>query len=150
MANELLKQQGLCNPACTKVIKFMTDQLVPPNTGISQPPYTEIDGFRYIHLFVRFPQAVANEPPVDLGVVFAFDANGTMGARRYVNLTHNVGSPQGTNFIEVSGSGSWHGNPHNISTYVARIPIMGPFIEVFTYNKAPVARKVSVWGYLVS
>ena len=142
--------QGPCNPACTKVVKLLTDHEVPPNVGISMPPYTNIDRYRYINIFVRFSQAAADEPPVDLGVIFAFDANGTMGARRYVNLEQNVSSPQSTNFIEVSGRGSWHGSPHNISSYLARFPVMGPFVEVFVYNRAAMARKVSVWAYLVS
>ena len=141
---------GPCNSACSKIIKFMNDRDVPANVGISLPPYSDIDGYRYINIFVRFSQAAFDEPPVDLGVIFAFDANGTMGARRYVNLEQNVASPQSTNFIEVSGRGSWHGSPHNISTYLARFPIMGPFVEVFVYNRAAINRKVSVWGYLVS
>ena len=87
---------------------------------------------------------------MDLGVIFAFDANGTMGARRYANLEENLSGPQSTNFIEVSGQGSWHGSPHNISSYLARFPVMGPFVEVFVYNRAAMARKVSVWAYLVS
>ena len=73
-----------------------------------------------------------------------------MGARRYVNLEENFPGPQSTNFIEVSGSGTWHGSPHIISSYVARFPVMGPYVEVFVYNRAPVPRTVSVWGYLVS
>ena len=141
---------GPCNPACTKVVRFMTDQDVPPSAGINLPPYSDIDGFRYINIFVKFSQVAADEAPVDLGVVFAFDNNGTMGARRYVNLEQNVTSPQSTNFIEVSGRGSWHGSQQNISTYLARFPVMGPFVEVFVYNRAPINRKVSVWGYLVS
>jgi hypothetical protein len=139
-----------CARACTKVVKFMTDKSVAANLGISIPPYTKIAGYRHINIFVRFTQEEASEPPVDLGVIFAFDSKGTMGARRYVNLEENLSRPQSTNFIEVSGNGAWHGSPHNISTYVARFPIMGPYVEVFVYNRAPVARKVSVWGYLVS
>jgi len=27
---------------------------------------------------------------------------------------------------------------------------MGPYVEVFVYNRAPIERVVSVWGYLVS
>jgi hypothetical protein len=27
---------------------------------------------------------------------------------------------------------------------------MGPFVEVFVYNRAPIKRTVRVWGYLVS
>lgn len=139
-----------CAPACTKVVKFITDHSVAANIGISVPPYTKIAGYRHINIFVRFSQEGAAEPPVDLGVIFAFDTKGTMGARRYVNLEENLSGPQSTNFIEVSGNGTWHGSPHNISSYVARLPIMGPYVEVFVYNRAPVARKVSVWGYLVS
>ena len=85
--------------------------------GISLPPYTGIDGYRYINIFVQFDQTAANEPPVDLGVVFAFDANGSLGARRYVNLEQNLSGPQSTNFIEVSGSGSWHGTPQSAATW---------------------------------
>lgn len=142
--------QEPCNFACSNIVKFMTDNEVPPSVGISLPPYTDINGYRYINIFVRFSQVAPDEPPVDLGAIFAFDASGTMGTRRYVNLEQNVNSPQSTNFIEVSGRGSWHGSPHNISSYVARFPVMGPFIEVFVYNRAPIKRKVTVWGYLVS
>ena len=147
MPNE---ERGPCNPACTKVIKFMTDHEVPAGIGIGLPPYTDINGYRHINIFVQFTQEASDEPPVDLGVLFAFEANGTMAARRYVNLEQNVSSPQSTNFIEVSGRASWHGSPHNKSAYIARFPVMGPFIEVFVYNRAAKKRKVSVWGYLVS
>jgi hypothetical protein len=143
-------KQGPCNPACTRVVKFLTDHEVPPNIGISVPPYSDIGGYRYINIFVQFSQKESGEPPVNLGVVFAFDKNGHMGARRYVNLEANLAGSQNTNFIDVSGAGTWHGNPHDISTYVARFPVMGPFVEVFVHNLAPIPRTVSVWGYLVS
>ncbi|MCP9454662.1 MAG: hypothetical protein NNA18_00960 [Nitrospira sp.] len=139
-----MPQQGPCQPACTKIIKFMTDHDVPPSVGISLPPYTGIDGYRHINMFVRFSQTAADEPPVDLGVIFAFDAKGTMGARRYVNLEENLSGPQSTTFIEVSGRGSWHGSPYHISSYVARFPVMGPFVSVFGYSRALMKRKVSV------
>ena len=144
------KKPRQCLFACTKVVKFMTDREVPASVGISLPPYTEIDGYRHINIFVRFSQEEIDEPPVDLGVIFAFDAAGTMGARRYVNLEANVSSPQSTQFIEVSGGGSWHGSQWKVSSYLARFPVMGPFIQVFVYNRAPIKRKVSVWAYLVS
>ena len=145
-----IEKGGPCNPACTSVIKFYTDRDIPANTGISQPPYNSVDGYRYINIFVKFSQETSNELPVDLGVVFAFDANGTMGARCYANLEANVPGSQPVNFINVSGAGTWHGSPHNISSYVVRLPVMGPFIEVFPFNRATVARKISIWGYLVS
>ena len=144
------KKNSRCSSACSDVIKFMTDRNVPANTGTSVGPYKKVDTFRYINIFVRFNQEEADELPVDLGVVFAFDKGGDMGARCYVNLEENQPRPQSTNFIEVSGSGSWHGSQHKTSTYVARFPVMGPFIQVFVYNQAPVSRKVNVWGYLVA
>ena len=142
--------KGSCNPACTEVVKFMTNHSVPPSVGISLPPYQKIDTYRYINIFVQFSQKTATEAPVDLGVVFGFDGEGSLGARRYVNLEANLSGPQSTNFIEVSGQGSWHGSPHDISSYVARFPVMGPYIQVFVYNREPTKRVVSVWGYLVS
>jgi hypothetical protein len=42
------------------------------------------------------------------------------------------------------------GSPHNKSSYLARFPIMGPFVQVLVYNKAQMDRNVSVWAYLVS
>lgn len=144
------RRAALCNPACTRVIKFMTDQEVPPETGLNMGPYSSVDGYRYVNLTVRFSQETAEEAPVDLGLVFAFDAAGTMGARCLVDLEDSTGSPQRTSFVEVSGEGTWHGTPHNISSYAARVPVMAPFVEVFVYNRAPITRTVSVWGYLVS
>lgn len=150
MESEGKMEPRACDFPCTKVVKFVTDKQTPASTGISLGPYTELDGYRHINIFVRFSQDEADEPPVDLGVVFAFDGNGTMGARRYVNLEANVPSPQSAQFIEVSGRGSWHGSQWKVSSYLARFPIMGPFVQVFVYNRAPVKRKVSVWAYLVS
>lgn len=150
MASKVIAKTGPCNPACTRVIRFMTDHEVPPDIGISIPPYQGIDGYRFINIFVQFSQQAANEPPVDLGVVFAFDKSGKLGARRYANLEANVPGPQSTNFIEVSGSDSWSGSPYNVSSYVVRFPVMGPFVQVFVYNRAPIKRVVTAWGYLVS
>jgi hypothetical protein len=145
-----IEKGGPCNPACTNIIKFYTDKDIPANTGISQPPYNSVDGYRYINIFVKFTQEKGDEPPVDLGVIFALDANGTMGARHYVNLEANLAASQPVNMINVSGAGTWHGSPHNISSYVVRLPVMGPFVEVFPFNRAAVTRKISIWGYLVS
>lgn len=144
------RRVGLCSPACTRVIRFMTDQEVPPEVGINLGPYSSVDGYRYLTIAVRFSQETAEEAPVDLGLVFAFDAAGTMGARCVVDLEGNHDSPQRTTFVEVSGEGTWHGSPHNISSYLVRVPVMAPYVEVFVYNRAPVARTVDVWGYLVS
>jgi len=119
-------------------------------SGLACHPIRKSNSYRYINIFVRFSQDEADEPPVDLGVVFAFAANGEMGARCYANLEANLSSPQSTQFIEVSGRGSWHGSQWKLSSYVARFPVMGPFVQVFIYNRAPAKRRVSVWAYLVS
>jgi len=133
----------------SNIVKFLTDINVPANTGISASPlYTHVDGHQYINIYVTFDQMTANEPPLNLGVIFALDASGAMGARRYVNLEANVPHLQGTNFIEISGREAWSGNPHNVSHYMARLPVMGPFVRILAYNNAAVDRKVSVWGYL--
>ena len=79
--------------------------------------------------------------------MFPFDESGTMHARRYVNLEENITTPQSINFIEVSDSGSWGGQQ---SSYIARIPVSDPFVEVFVYNRASIDRMVSVWAYLVA
>ncbi len=150
MATRIAVRRGSCNPACSQVVKFLTDQEVPASTGINVGWYKSLDGFRYLNVFVQFDQKTATEAPVDLGLTFAFDSKGKLSARRYVNLEANLPGPQATNFIEVSGANSWHGNPHNISSYLARLPVMGPWAQVFVYNRAPLVRTVTVWGYLVS
>lgn len=137
-----------CPTRCASVIRFMTDHEVPANIGISIGPYREVTGFDHINVFVQFTQPTANEEPVDLGVMFAFDASGRMGSRRYVNLESNVSSPQSVNFISVSGANSWHGTQTGISSYTVRLPVMGPYVQVFVYNRAATVRHVSVWAYL--
>lgn len=138
-----------CSPACTKIIKFATDHKVAPSAATGLPPYVETNGYRFINIFVQFSQKDSEELPVDLSVVFAFDAKGTMSARRFITLESSSSAAKSGNSMEVSGSGSWHGSLDNISSYLARLPVMGPFIEVFVYNRAPIARVVSVWAYLV-
>jgi hypothetical protein len=123
---------------------------LPANVGMNWGSYQKTDGYRWLNVFVRFSQDTACEQPVDLGVTFAFDAAGTLSVRRYVNLEENLAGPQNTNFIEVSGAGSWHGDQWKTSTYVARFPVMAPYAQVFLYNREGVKRTVSAWGYLVA
>lgn len=74
-----------CSFPCTKVLKLIEDRTVEANMGISIPPYKKVDGYRYIHIYVDYPQESFDEASIDLGVMFAFDENGKMRARRYVN-----------------------------------------------------------------
>jgi len=135
--------------ASTKVIKIYTDHEIPAGIGISHGSYTNVDGYRFMNVFVEFQQDTSNEQPVDLGVMFAFDKQGDMRSRRYVNLCENLPSQQKVNFIDVSGSGSWHGDPKK-SSYTVRLPIMGPYVNVYPFNKEPKERKLSIWAYLTS
>lgn len=142
--------QSPCQLSCTKTVKFYTDKSIGPNIGISTGVYTNVDGYRFLNIFVEFSQLSAAEQPVNVGAIFGFDAGGKLGARAYVNLEDNVPSPQKLNFISVDGGGTWHGSPHNKSSYCMRIPVMGPFVQVFVYNTHNAARTVNVWAYLSS
>lgn len=141
---------GPCNPACSKVIKFMTAQSIPANTGVNVGTWQRIDGYRFINVFVDFEQFGPNEAPVDLTMSFAFDVAGTGSAGHIVTFEENIASPQSVNFNLVSGLGTWHGTPYNRSSYIARFPVLGPFALAFAYNRHTAARNVSVWAYLVS
>jgi hypothetical protein len=50
--------------------------------------------------------------------------------------------------ITVTGKASRHGHPHDTSSYTARLPLMGPFMQVFPVNHHDQRRKVSVLIYL--
>jgi hypothetical protein len=128
----------------------MTNQNVPANIGINIGNYQSVNGYRYMNVVVDFSQATPNEKPVDLSIMFAFDAAGTHSAGHYVTFEENLASPQGVNAPLVSGAGTWLGTPHNRSSYIARFPVLGPYTMAFVYNRHTAARTVSVWAYLVS
>jgi hypothetical protein len=144
-----LKQPPHCRClAETKVITFYNNATIPAGIGISSGTYTNVDGYRFINIFVEFEQNAAGENPVSLGVIFAFDASGTMGSRRYFNFEQNFTAPADPQMITLSGANSWHGSPHNISTYTARLPVMGPYVQVFPFNQEAKDRKFSIRAYL--
>jgi len=130
-----------CTHPCTTVIKLMNNRSLTANNGISSA-ITNIDGYSYINIYVQFTQSVNTDPSVVLGATFCLDANGEGRARRYVNLEANLPYPQPVNFIEVNGVGP--------TPYIARFPVMGPFIQVFAYNRTTETRTVNIWAYLVS
>jgi hypothetical protein len=143
-------QRGPCNPACASVLKFMTKQTIPAQTGMNVGTWQRVDGHRFMNVFVDFEQSGPNEDPVDLTMSFAFDAAGALSAGHTVTFEENLASPQTVNFNLVSGAGTWHGSPHNRSSYIARSPVLGPYALAFAYNLHTAPRKVSVWAYLVS
>ena len=134
--------------AATKVIPFYEGASIPANIGISSGTYTNVDGYRYINIFVEFEQNGPSEEPLSLGVAFAFDAAGKLGSRRYFNFEENFSGTANPQMITLSGAGSWSGSPHNVSKYTARLPVMGPYVQVFPFNHFAKPRKFSIVAYL--
>lgn len=132
----------------TKVITIYEDHSIPANMGISTGVYTEVGGYRYVNTVVEFEQKTAGEEPVSLGVIFAHSQNGKWGSRRYFTFDENFSGSADPQMITVTGKDSWHGHPQDKSTYIARLPIMGPFLQVFPYNHHKEARKLSIVLYL--
>ena len=137
-----------CCEIKTKAIVIYEDHSIPANTGISTGVYTEVDGYRYANIAVEFEQKTAAEEPVSLGVVFAHNENGKWGSRRYFTFDENFTGSAAPQAFTVTGEASWHGQPHNKSSYIARLPVMGPFLQVFPFNKHDEARRISIVLYL--
>lgn len=136
--------------ADTKVITFYDNHTIPASIGISTGVYTNVDGYRFINIFVEFDQLAADEKPVSLGVIFAFSSDGKQGSRRYFNFEQNFTGTANPQMITLSGEGSWHGTPHNKSSYTARLPVMGPYIQVFPFNHENRDRKITIKAYLTT
>jgi len=132
----------------TKTITLYDNATIPANTGISTGIYTKVDGYRYVNVVVEFEQTSANEAPVSLGVTFAHDQNGKLSSRRYFTFEENFSGAADPQMITETGKASWHGSPHNKSSYIARLPIMGPYAQVFPFNQHSEARTLSVVLYL--
>ena len=137
-----------CCTAKTKTVTIYDGYSIPANTGISTGVYTEVDGYHYVNIAVEFEQKTSNEEPVSLGVIFAHDQNGKFGSRRYFTFDQNFSGTSDPQMITVTGKASWHGNPHNKSSYIVRLPVMGPFLQVFPFNHHNEARKINVVLYL--
>lgn len=137
-----------CGIAQTKTIAIYEDGNIPANIGISTGAYTKVDGYRYVNITVEFEQDSASEEPVSLGVKFAHDQRGKWGSRRYFTFEENFSGSADPQMITASGKNSWHGQQHAKSSYTARLPIMGPYLQVFPFNHHNEARKFSVVLYL--
>ncbi|MGD8969697.1 MAG: hypothetical protein PVI07_19505 [Anaerolineae bacterium] len=134
----------------TKIVTFYEDYIIPGGIGVSSGVYTDVDGYRYINIFVEFEQQQAAEDPVSLGVIFAFSPGGKGGSRRYFTFEENFAGAADPQMITVTGKNSWHGAQHKKSSYTARLPIMGPYVQVFPFNHEEKDRKLSVIAYLTT
>jgi hypothetical protein len=132
----------------TKSITVYEEHSIPANTGISTGVYTNVSGYRYVNVAVEFEQLSAAEEPVSLGVKFAHSQDGKWGSRRYFTFDENFSGSAAPQMITVSGEASWHGHPHDKSSYIARLPIMGPYLQVFPFNHHSQERKLSIVLYL--
>lgn len=84
-----------------------------------------------------------------MGAIFAHDATGGIGAREYFNFEQNFDAPAAPQMITLSGKGTWHGHPQYISSYIARLPVMGPYMQVFPFNHHDEVRTFSIKLYLI-
>jgi hypothetical protein len=134
----------------SKVITIYDNATIDANTGISTGQYTCCCRYRFVNVFVEFEQHAAQEQPVSLGVTFGFNKTGEMGSRRYFNFEQNFGAPAHPQMITLSGENCWHGTPHNRSSYIARLPVMGPYIQVFPFNHHDQQRQFSIKLYLTT
>lgn len=132
----------------SKTVTVYDDAPIGADTGISTGSCLDVDGWRYANVFVEFEQHGPDEKPLSLGVVFAPDAGGKRGSRRYFNFEENFPGEANPRMITLSGKGSWHGSPHDKSSYVARLPVMGPYLQVFPYNHHSAPRNFTVVIYL--
>lgn len=132
----------------SKMVTVYDDTPIGADMGISTGSCLEVDGWRYANVFVEFEQHGPDEKPLSLGVVFAPEAGGKCGARRYFTFEENFSGEADPRMITLSGKGSWHGSPHDKSSYVARLPVMGPYLQVFPYNHHSAPRKFSIVIYL--
>lgn len=139
-----------CCKVQTKTITIYEDHTIPANMGISTGVYTDVDGYRYVDIAVEFEQKTSDEEPVSLGIIFAHSSTGKWGARRYFTFEENFSAPADPQMITLAGKGSWHGHPHDKSSYIARLPIMGPFLQVFPFNHHDKERKFSIILYLTN
>jgi len=137
-----------CCEVKTKTVVIYQNHSIPANSGISTGMYTNVDHFRYVNVVVEFQQDSVGENPVSLGVIFAHDSIGKWGSRRYFTFDENFTAPADPQMITLTGKNSWHGSQHKISAYIARLPIMGPYMQVFPFNHHSAARNITVALYL--
>lgn len=130
-----------------RLLTIFNRALVPANTGISTTTGGyDVDGYRYANVFVEWDQNAGTEGPVALSIGFSLDATGLQVAWRYRTFEENVVGPPDEQIMWVDGAHSWNGKK---SSYVGRVPIMGPRLWVGVYNRdATLDRKVSVRVYL--
>ena len=128
-----------------RVLTLYSGVSIPGGTG-RLSIYNNVDGYRYVNIFVEWNQTSATEAPVSLSAGFDFGPTALLRAFNYATFDENRGptrpDPQR---ITVSGANSWGGTK---SSYIARVPVMGPYLTVQVWNEDKLDRTVSVMAYL--
>ncbi|GAH13348.1 unnamed protein product [marine sediment metagenome] len=83
-------------------------------------------------------------------MIFAFSPGGKCDSHRYFNFEENFTGTADPQMITLTGKASWHGEQHKKSSYTARLPIMGPYVQVFPYNHENKDRKLNIIAYLTT
>ncbi len=133
----------------TRILRLMVETEVPGRSEISVPPCNETNGFRTVNLFVRYTHEHPQEPPIDLRVEYAYDEKGLMKSSHWCAPAENGTGDMTARRLEFGGPPS-PGTPDAQSSFIVRLPVMGPYIEVYAINRASANRKVSVWAYLTT
>ena len=139
--------QALCVDN-TKVITLYENCRIPGNAKESNAHYTNVDGYRYANITVEFDQPQDNRPPVSLEIIFAHNLNGKFAAKKYFTVGENLIDDLDLGKTTVTPQDSWHGHPQDKSSYIIRVPVMGPYMCVLPFNHYDFERYVSVGVYL--
>ena len=137
----------------SRVVVVYDSASIDPNIAIWNPQGIDVDGFRHANVFVEFEQRALDEEPLEVGVGFGPWPNGRAGTRNYFDFTGPGGASQSESsgkpptWISGSGLQTWHGE-QGISSYLIRVPVMGPYMWVYPQNNHTQARKFTVVVYL--
>ena len=137
----------------SKVIVVYDSATIEPNIATWNPQGISVDGYRHANVFVEFEQRSFQEEPLEVGVGFGPYQDGKLGTRNYFDFTGPGGAPQSESsqksptWISGSGRDTWHGE-QGISSFMIRVPVMGPFMWVYPQNNHSKARKFTIVVYL--
>jgi hypothetical protein len=132
----------------TKIVTIYENYRIPGKTVVNDTSYINVDGYRYANITVEFEQLQSSHPPVSLEVVFAHSPGGNLAAKEYFS----VGLPRPEDF-DVKARGvpleeRWHDQLRDTSSYIVRIPVMGPYMGFELFNHHDFERNLSVVVYL--
>lgn len=136
-----------------RVVVVYDSATIDPNIAIWNPQGIDVDGYAHANVFVEFEQRGASDEPLQVGVGFGPWRDGRAGTRSVFDFTGSEGVPQAESsrklptWISGSGRDTWHGE-QGVSSYLIRVPVMGPYMWVYPQNNHTQARKFTIVVYL--